>query len=52
MASLAAGSARAEPALWEVSGGERTVWLFGSVHLLPEGGFTVGDALADALDER
>ena len=51
VASLAAGSARAEPALWEVSGGERTVWLFGSVHLLPEGGFTVGDALADALGE-
>ncbi|HWN05653.1 MAG TPA: TraB/GumN family protein, partial [Steroidobacteraceae bacterium] len=40
----------AEPALWEVTGGESTVWLFGSVHLLPEGGFTIGDALADALD--
>jgi uncharacterized protein YbaP (TraB family) len=50
-ASLAAGSARAEPALWEVTGGESTVWLFGSVHLLPEGGFTVGDDLADALGE-
>ena len=51
VASLAAGSARAEPALWEVTGGESTVWLFGSVHLLPEGGFTVGDELAEALDE-
>ena len=51
VASLAAGSARAEPALWEVTGGESTVWLFGSVHLLPEGGFSIGDELADALDE-
>ncbi len=33
-----------------MTGGESTVWLFGSVHLLPEGGFTIGDALADALD--
>jgi len=49
-AALAAGAASAEPALWEVTGGESTVWLFGSVHLLPEGGFTIGDALADALD--
>jgi uncharacterized protein len=51
VASLAAGSARAEPALWEVTGGESRVWLFGSVHLLPEGGFTVGDELAEALGE-
>jgi uncharacterized protein len=49
-AVLAAGSARAEPALWRVTGGERTVWLFGSVHLLPEGGFTISGALAQALD--
>ncbi len=49
-AALAAGPAGAEPALWEVTGGESSVWLFGSVHLLPEGGFTIGDALADALD--
>ena len=51
VAALAAGSARAEPALWEVTGGASTVWLFGSVHLLPEGGFSVGGALADALDD-
>ncbi len=50
-AALAAGQARAEPALWEVTGGESTVWLFGSVHLLPEGGFTIGGALADALGD-
>ncbi len=45
-----AAAAQAEPALWRVSSGERTVWLFGSVHLLPEGGFKVGGALEDALD--
>jgi len=48
--ALAAGPAGAEPALWEVTGSESTVWLFGSVHLLPEGGFTVNDALADSLE--
>lgn len=47
---LAAGAAGAEPALWEVDGGNSTVWLFGSVHLLPEGGFEVGGTLADALE--
>src|SRR5688572_23026645 len=51
VAALAGGPATAEPALWEVTGGESTVWLFGSVHLLPEGGFTVGDELAEALGE-
>jgi uncharacterized protein len=51
VAVVAAGSARAEPALWEVTGGASTVWLFGSVHLLPEGGFSVGGALADALED-
>ena len=40
--SLAAGAARAEPALWKVTGSKSTVYLFGSVHLLPEGGFAVG----------
>jgi hypothetical protein len=48
--SLAASPARAEPALWEVAGDGNTVWLFGSVHLLPEGGFAVGDALGDAIE--
>lgn len=45
-----AGTAHAEPALWRVTGGESAVWLFGSVHLLPEGGFEVAGALADALE--
>jgi len=44
-----AGAARAEPALWKVTGGESVVYLFGSVHLLPEGGFEVSGRLADAL---
>lgn len=44
-------TARAEPALWIVTGGNSTVYLFGSVHLLPEGGFTVRGALAEALTD-
>jgi len=47
--ALATGAVRAEPALWKVTGGKSAVYLFGSVHLLPEGGFTVGGELADAL---
>ena len=49
--ALAASAARAEPVLWKVTGGASTVYLFGSVHLLPEGGFTVGGELADALKQ-
>jgi uncharacterized protein YbaP (TraB family) len=49
-ALCAAAAAQAEPALWRVSAGERTVWLFGSVHLLPEGGFAVAGQLQDALE--
>jgi uncharacterized protein YbaP (TraB family) len=51
IAAFACGAARAEPALWQVTGGESTVYLFGSVHLLPEGGFSIGGALARALEE-
>ena len=51
LATLATASAIAEPALWEVSGRDNSVYLFGSVHLLPEGGFTIGGALAEALDD-
>ena len=50
-AMLLAAGARAEPALWEVQGRGNTVYLFGSVHLLPKGGFTIGGALAEALGE-
>ena len=49
--ALATGAARGGPALWKVTGGKSTVYLFGSVHLLPEGGFTVGGNLADALKQ-
>ena len=51
LALFAAGAAEAEPALWRVSAGDRTVWLFGSVHLLPEGGFAVDGTLADAFED-
>lgn len=44
-----AAGAHADAALWRVSGGDGTVWLFGSVHLLPEGGFAIEGELADAL---
>ncbi|MGH8250319.1 MAG: TraB/GumN family protein [Steroidobacteraceae bacterium] len=51
LAFLAAGQAGAEPALWTVTGRSNTVWLFGSVHLLPKGGFTIDGALAEALED-
>lgn len=51
IAAFACGAARADPALWRVTSGESTVYLFGSVHLLPEGGFSIGGALAAALEE-
>ena len=49
--ALFAGAAQAEPALWKVTGGQGTVYLFGSVHLLPEGGFGVRGDLAEALED-
>jgi uncharacterized protein YbaP (TraB family) len=48
-ALMASASVAAEPALWTVSGGNNTVYLFGSVHMLPEGGFTIDGRLAEAL---
>ncbi|MGH8130155.1 MAG: TraB/GumN family protein [Steroidobacteraceae bacterium] len=51
LALLATGRAGADPALWAVSGQNGTVYLFGSVHLLPEGGFTIGGSLAKALSD-
>lgn len=51
LAALFAAGAAADPALWEVQGRDNTVYLFGSVHLLPEGGFTIRGALAEALRE-
>ncbi len=34
---LSASAAQAAPALWKISDGDSTIWLFGSVHLLPPG---------------
>ncbi|HEY5558555.1 MAG TPA: TraB/GumN family protein [Steroidobacteraceae bacterium] len=48
LAVLVLGNAHAEPAMWAVAGAKNTVYLFGSVHLLPEGGFTIDGALAEA----
>jgi uncharacterized protein len=51
IAALAAGGAFAEPALWKVSDGAATVYVFGSVHVLTEGGFRSEGALEDAYDD-
>lgn len=48
LALLVLGNAHADPAMWSVAGASNTVYLFGSVHLLPEGGFAIDGALADA----
>jgi uncharacterized protein len=50
LAWLGASATQAEPVVWKVDGGDNDVYLFGSVHLLPEGGFTVDGALAEALE--
>jgi len=47
-AVAATGAAAAEPALWSVSGRDNTVYLYGSVHILPEGGFAIDGKLAEA----
>lgn len=43
-----AAPAAAAPAVWSVSDGDSTVYLFGSVHALPEGGFSIDGELARA----
>ncbi|HEU0224145.1 MAG TPA: TraB/GumN family protein [Steroidobacteraceae bacterium] len=48
---LAAAAAQARPALWEVEGRANRVFLFGSVHVLPQGGFAIEGPLADAFAE-
>lgn len=48
LAFLVLGNAHAEPAMWSVAGAKNTVYLFGSVHLLPEGGFSIDGKLAGA----
>jgi len=45
---LPIGIAAADPAVWAVTGRNNTVYLFGSVHLLPAGGFGIEGELAEA----
>jgi uncharacterized protein YbaP (TraB family) len=47
-ALLPFGMAAADPAVWAITRGSNTVYLFGSVHLLPEGGFEIEGALEKA----
>ena len=42
------GIACADPTVWSVTGRNNTVYLFGSVHLLPEGGFAIAGELERA----
>ena len=42
------GIAAADPTVWAVTGRNNTVYLFGSVHLLPEGGFAIAGELERA----
>lgn len=42
------GIAGADPAVWAIAGRINTVYLFGSVHLLPEGGFEIAGAIGRA----
>lgn len=48
LAGLTSGIAAAQPAMWTVKGRENTVYLFGSVHVLPQGGFSIEDSLGEA----
>ncbi len=48
---FASVGAQAQPALWEVEGRGNRVFLFGSVHVLPKGGFAIEGPLADAFAE-
>jgi len=45
---LFGGTVRADPAVWAVAGSGNTVYLFGSVHVLPEGGFGLAGELLQA----
>ncbi len=51
LALLVLGPAQAEPASWSVTRGGNTVYLFGSVHLLPQGGFAIDGELERAYRE-
>lgn len=48
-APVAAVSAPSGPALWKVADEDTTIYLFGTVHVLPEGGEWFDDRIANAL---
>lgn len=37
LSALSCGPATAKPALWKLADADTTIWLFGSIHILPEG---------------
>ncbi|WP_449396095.1 TraB/GumN family protein [Devosia riboflavina] len=45
------GSATAAPAIWKVSDGDSSVWLFGSIHMLPDGMEWRTEIFDNLLDE-
>jgi uncharacterized protein YbaP (TraB family) len=45
---LSCSGASAEPTIWTVNGRENTVYIYGSVHVLPQGGFAIDGKLAEA----
>jgi uncharacterized protein len=47
----AASSATAAPAIWKVSDEDSSVWLFGSIHMLPEGVEWRTEIFDNLLDE-
>lgn len=49
--ALTAGSASAAPAIWKVSDEDSAVWLFGSIHMLPEGMEWRTEIFDNLLDE-
>ncbi|MBO9590845.1 TraB/GumN family protein [Devosia sp.] len=46
-----AGSANAAPAIWKVSDADSSVWLFGSIHMLPDGMEWRTEIFDNLLDE-
>jgi uncharacterized protein YbaP (TraB family) len=49
-APLAASAEKTAPALWKVSDGDTTIWLFGTIHALPAGIDWFGGQVASAFD--
>lgn len=51
IALVFAGSALAAPAIWKVSDEDSSIWLFGSIHLLPPGTAWRTDLFESLIDE-